>query len=163
MNVLFCGFPQSGKSTYGQLMAKERGWKWVDVDRELEFRYFISNHVKKTCREIYLEVGEVAFRFLEKRVLEDYLGVKNHVFSLGGGTACSKANQEVIKKMGFVIYLKVDFKKVKGRILRKRVRNSNKPLIPSYLDSKDLEGSLLRLYKARAPIYEKIADITIEV
>ena len=81
MRVLLTGFAGSGKSTVGQLVAKELGTPWVDLDRAIEA------HAGQTVEEIFATGGEAAFRAVERTVA---LGVLDRggplVVSSGGGT-----------------------------------------------------------------------------
>ena len=51
----------SGKSTVGKKLAEKLGWKFIDLDSEIEMQ------TGKSINEIFDEEGEDTFRKLEKR------------------------------------------------------------------------------------------------
>jgi shikimate kinase len=78
--VVLTGFMGSGKSTIGRLLARELGWRFYDIDNEIEAA------AKTTIAEIFRTQGEPAFRELEHQTVRHFLGFDNLVLALGGGS-----------------------------------------------------------------------------
>lgn len=76
---MLVGFMASGKSTVGPLVARDLGYRFLDIDAEVERRAGAS------VRRLFETRGEAAFRELEAevtRALDDARGV---VVAAGGG------------------------------------------------------------------------------
>ena len=71
------------------------------------------------------------------------------VIATGGGAVLDPDNVAVFKRLGKIIYLKVEKEVIKQRLLKKP---------PAFLDQLDLEGSFEKMYAERMPLYEQIAD-----
>lgn len=77
--IVLVGFMGSGKSSVGSLLAGRFGYRFVDLDREVE------QLAGRTIPEIFRERGEPAFRDLERQAtvgVQDLLPV---VIATGGG------------------------------------------------------------------------------
>lgn len=136
-NIVLVGFMGSGKTTLGKWIAKKTGRTLIDTDKEIEKR------LGKTINEIFSELGEEAFRNIETEVLKDLATKKseNLVLSVGGGTPLRKENREMLKKIGYVVYLRASAKE-----LIKRLKNDEKrPLLKNkdYVDRYELIKNLL--------------------
>ena len=147
--VMLIGMMGSGKTTVGRLLAKRRGWAYLDSDEE------IVKRTGRTVREIFETDGEAAFRREESAVLADALacGV-DAVISVAGGAVLDETNRERISAAGTVVWLRAPIE-----ILAERAqRQDHRPLI-----DQDPEASLRHLYRDREPIYGKLADLVVEV
>ncbi|NCB10180.1 shikimate kinase [Arcobacter cloacae] len=139
-----------GKGTVARAIVEKSGMYAIDTDD------LIESMENRKIKKIFEEEGEPYFRELEKKTalwLEN--NVKGTLISTGGGFY----KQENLKKIGKVVYLKSSFKGILDRInsapnaknkLRKR------PLL------KDLKAAT-KLFNERAPLYEGIADIVVDV
>ena len=81
--IYLVGFMGCGKSTIGRALADEIGWRFLDLDEEIE------KAEKCSISEIFEQRGEPAFRLLEttelrKRVRNIECG-QPFVVALGGG------------------------------------------------------------------------------
>jgi len=80
-----------GKTTTGRLLAKQLGWRFVDIDENIEKQAGLG------ISQIFDRLGEAAFRDLERAELARALGeasasVVPTVLALGGGTFAQPAN-----------------------------------------------------------------------
>ena len=145
-NITFIGMPGAGKSTVGVVVAKLLCMTFIDAD------LLIQTNQKKRLSKIIEEVGNEGFLKIENDILAN-LNVHNSVISTGGSAIFGKAAMEHLKKMSTVVYIKVPFE-----ILEKRLKNLKRRGV--ILE----EGQTLKdVFEVRSPLYEKYADIVIEV
>jgi shikimate kinase len=147
--IYLVGFMGCGKSTVGRHISKHLGWRFADLDEDIEGREQMS------IPEIFDKKGETEFRRIEaemlnRRVHEIAKGVP-WVLALGGGCFAQADNQELIQNHGVAIWLDCPLEMVRSRI----AHSTHRPLArnPEALD---------RLYSERRSAYEK-ADYRIEI
>lgn len=125
--VYIIGFMGSGKSTAGKKLAASLGWKFIDLDKEIEETY------GKTIPEIFASEGEQKFRELESLALERLQGKTETVISTGGGTPCHGDNLKVMKATGITVYLKMTPEQLEKRLLGS---TGERPLLKDIPDEK---------------------------
>lgn len=89
----------SGKSTFGRALADKTGWRFVDLDEEIE------RQSGRTVTDIIREDGESAFRALESGVLKQTSSMNQTVIACGGGTPCYRDNMEFMTLHGMTLWL----------------------------------------------------------
>ena len=140
--IYIVGFMGSGKTTVGRLLADELGWRFADLDEDIEH----SQH--KSIAQIFETQGEEEFRRIEHEAIQQRIrsirrGMPT-VLALGGGAFTSKENIVLLQENGLTIWIDTDYE-----ILRRRVQGSeHRPL------ARDLER-FERLYRERRPFYEE--------
>lgn len=139
-----------GKSAIGHQLSQLLGAPFVDTDGVVA-----ANH--GSIAKIFASRGESAFRELEARavarVIEDARG-STTVISLGGGAVLDSGTQQLLGHCT-VVYLECDADTVAERI----ARNSGRPL----LAAGDAVERWTTLFTARRPVYERLADLVIDV
>ena len=109
--IFVVGFMGAGKSTVGRALANRLGWRFVDLDDEIE-----TTHRRKIS-EIFAENGESAFRRIESAVLSRLLeSTGDAVIALGGGAFTIAANRELVRDHGPTIWLDCPFDVVQRRV-----------------------------------------------
>ena len=98
-HVVLIGLPGAGKSTAGRSAAAQLGVAFVDLDDRIAFE------AGKTVPEILAELGEGAFRSLERDLMSNALAEPPQVIASGGGWAAQPGNLEAVTGRGIVIYL----------------------------------------------------------
>ncbi|WZH48041.1 EPSP synthase-domain-containing protein [Fusarium acuminatum] len=96
-SVFIIGMRGAGKTTAGSWMAKLLGWKFVDLDQELERR------AGRTIPEMIRgDRGWEGFRADEVALLRDVMekNKSGHVFSCGGGLVETPEARELLKSYG---------------------------------------------------------------
>ena len=147
--VILIGPMGSGKTTIGSLLAGKLGLSFRDTD------HLIEEQEGKTVSQIFLDQGEDAFRAIEKRVLREELLTDGTVLSLGGGAPISIDAQSALRAIAsHIIFLDISLSTVAPRI----GFNRDRPLLLN-----NPRGQWQTLMEARRPIYEAIADATINV
>ena len=147
--LILIGPMGSGKTTIGSLLAEKLGLSFRDTD------HLIEEQEGKTVSQIFLDQGEDAFRAIEKRVLREELLSDGTVLSLGGGAPISIDAQSALRAIAsHIIFLDISLSTVAPRI----GFNRDRPLLLN-----NPRGQWQTLMEARRPIYEAIADATINV
>lgn len=125
----------SGKSHWGKIWADKLNLQFIDLDEHIEKQ---SGH---TIMEIFDKQGEIAFRHLEKKILENLITGKHVVIACGGGTPCYFENMQWMNIHGKTIYLKATAEQIFSRIsteLHKRplLRNLNDNELKTFIEDK---------------------------
>lgn len=148
-NIILIGFMGSGKTSIGKRISLRKKWEFIDMDD------FIEKREGMTINEIFSEKGESYFRELEKELCTRFREPKSKVIATGGGVIKSEENMASLKKGGVVIYLKSS-----PETIAYNLRNDDtRPL----LKCDDKLGKIRQLLGEREPVYNKYADIIIDV
>jgi shikimate kinase len=126
----------AGKTTVGRRLAKKLGWKFVDLDEEIERRE------GRPVADIFKEHGEPHFRDQERLCLKDLSSSFNTVIALGGGAFIDPENRNLVENSGLTVWLKLSFAKAVSRVKIDGTR-------PNFMDQEKAE----RLFKTREPHY----------
>jgi shikimate kinase len=146
--VVLIGLPGSGKSSVGRRLAQKLGFPFVDTDAAIEQRIGIS------IRDYFERNGESAFRDLEQVVLQELVTSTRTVLATGGGAVLRDVNRDVLRRNGYVIYLRSS-----PEDLLTRVRHDTKrPL----LQVADPLARLRDLHALRDPLYRETAHAVID-
>ena len=145
-NVILVGMPGAGKSTLGGLLAKKIGYGYIDSDSVIVARE------GKLLADLIEELGNEGFLALEAKV-NSSICASRCVISTGGSAIYSAHAIEKMRERGVIVYLKLSYEEVSRRLgdLKKRG-----------VVMKD--GFTLKdLYEERTPLYERHADIVVEL
>ena len=143
--VFFVGFMGAGKTSVARKLARNAGASAIDMDRYIERRCDMK------ISDIFATAGEDGFRAIETDVLRELSCGDPCLVSCGGGVVLSEENRQLLKRGGFVIYLKVTASEAASRI-------SNWSARPLFSDLERAE----RIIDDRLPLYEEVADIVID-
>lgn len=143
MQIILVGGPASGKTTIGKLIAKARGYTFLDTDQLIEAQ------AQTSISEIFATEGEAAFRDLETQALEHCLTQENCVISTGGGIVKNPENCILLQRCSCVIYLKVSV----DLQLKRTEKDTSRPLLMGENKKQILEA----LYQERDPLYRSVA------
>ncbi len=143
-NIILIGYMGSGKTSVGKVLAKRLSYRFYDTDELLEQK------AEDTISQIFSVHGEEYFRNLETKLLEELsLDMNETVLSTGGGLPLRKQNAELLKEMGYIVFLKA----TKQTTMNRLQGDITRPL----LQGDDLEKKVEQMLALRTPIYEKIA------
>jgi shikimate kinase len=103
-----------GKSTVGRALAEELGWRFIDLDEEIE------KQENCTIAHIFETRGEPAFRLIETAALRQITRAidtgRPYVVAVGGGAFLQEQNFELISNKGVSIWLDAPFERIQKRI-----------------------------------------------
>lgn len=134
-NIVLIGMPGCGKSSIGDLLARETGRKKVDADAEIEKAAGMS------IPEIFTKQGESGFRKWETQVLEQLGKESGLIIATGGGCVTREQNYPLLHQNGTIFWL------IRDTML---LPTDGRPLSQS--------SDLSQMYRIRKPLYEAFAD-----
>ena len=144
--ISLIGMPGSGKSTVGVLLAKRLGLAFVDTD------LLIQEQERATLAEIIAAKGHEALRDIEEQVLLD-MTIYPAIVSTGGSVVYSEAIMQRLEKASIVVYLRAQLSTIDYRI----------SLAPDRGIASPGNHTLEDVFNERVPLYERYADITVDV
>ncbi len=145
-NYTLVGMPGAGKSTIGVLLAKALGYEFIDTD------LVIQRQEGKLLKEIIADVGNDGFKKIEEDVNASIEACRA-VIAPGGSAIYSGKAMKHFQEIGTVIYLKLSYQTVEQRLGDLKARGVVLKKGQTLYD----------LYCERAPLYEKYADIIVEL
>ena len=147
-NIILIGMPGAGKSTLGAVLAKILNYSFIDAD------LLIQSQCDKTLQKIIDACGPDGFIEVENEVLCT-LSADQSVIATGGSAVYSDEAMKHLSSIGTVVYLQVSLKELENRL---------GGLYERGVVMKDGIGmSLNALYEERIPLYEKYAEVTIDI
>lgn len=147
-HVVLVGMMGAGKTTVGRHLARRLQWPFLDTDREVERR------TGRRVAEIFAEDGEPAFRALESAVVADLAAESEpKVIAAAGGAVLDPVNRAALRRAGIVVWLVAPL----GTLLDRTARGTHRPAL-----SEDPAGTLTTMITDRTPLYEELADLTVD-
>lgn len=146
-NLILIGAMGSGKTTVGKQLAKRTRMDFVDSDHMIEDRCGVS------ISTIFDIEGEDGFRKRETKMLQELCARSGIVLATGGGAIATEENRILLRKSGFVVYLKTT---IETQLARTQ-KTLNRPL----LENVDIESKLTELMGERGDLYEQEADLIV--
>ena len=140
--VVLVGPMGVGKTTVGKKLAKRLELPFIDTDAVIT-----KNHGDISA--IFADHGEPAFREIESDVLVSLLN-DPAVISTGGGAVLHEKSREALS-LATVVYLSTD-----GKHIASRLKGGNRPLIKNGI------SDWRQIYNSRKPLYEQVADLTVD-
>jgi shikimate kinase len=148
LRIVLTGFMGAGKSTVGRLLAAQLGWRFVDVDDEIEASQ------GATIAAIFAQHGEPWFRQLEHETILQLLNSERVVLALGGGAIEDQRTRSLLLEAAETRLVHLDAS-LDTVLLRCRGTESLRPILQDqdHLDSR---------YQRRLPLYRQ-AHLTVAV
>ena len=147
-NIILIGMPGAGKSTLGVVLAKILGYEFIDAD------LLIQSKLDKTLQKIIDACGPDGFIEVENEVLCT-LSAHHSIVATGGSAVYSDEAMTHLGSIGTVVYLKVSYEELENRLGGLHERG--------VVMKNGMGMSLADLYAERLPLYEKYADLTIDI
>ena len=145
-NIALIGMPGCGKSSLGVVLAKALGYKFVDSD------LLIQEREGKLLNEIIEQDGLDTFKKIEEEV-NSSIKTSKTVIATGGSVVYGPAAMAHLRDIATVVYLKLPLEEIASRLGDLNQRGV--ALQPGQ--------TLAELYDERIPLYEKYADLIIDI
>lgn len=144
--ICLCGFMGSGKTAVGKKLAEKLGYKFVDLDAEIE------RQEGRSVEKIFETDGESYFRAMEVLVGTPLFESKNTVLAVGGGALTNPELSQLAGRNSLLVYLEVQdawtlYDRLKG--------GAGRPLLKGVDTYEKFEGLYRRLMVRRRPDFER--------
>lgn len=140
-NLVLIGMPGAGKSTLGELLARQLQRPFVDTDRLLE------QELGQSLQEVVDTRGHLALRALEAE-LALRLNLQGAIIATGGSMVYSREAMLALRRIGRIVYLDVPLPAIQARIGSGEGRGLARP-----------DGQTLAdLFAEREPLYRLWAE-----
>ena len=147
--LLLVGMMGVGKTSVGMLLAERLGWGYLDSDVQ------VAQATGRSIPDIFSEDGEDAIRIQETRALMEAVSSPAPiVISVAGGAVLSEENRTLLSRSGVVVWLRARPETSAERI---GDGHGRPPL------GDDPAAALTALYEVRAPFYDEVASVTVDV
>jgi shikimate kinase len=149
-NIVLIGFMGSGKTTVGRELQQRLGYPLVDMDQEIEQR------ADKPITAIFADEGEPVFRDMETELLRELNDPEapQRIISTGGGVVMREENRQMLRSLGYVVWLQAPAEV----ILERTGKNRSRPL----LQTEDPAEVIQRLMETRLPLYQETAHLKLD-
>lgn len=147
-NIVLIGMPGVGKSTVGVVLAKVLNYEFVDVDLQIQQR------CDKTLQRLIDTLGPQGFIDVENEVILG-MNFRRTVISTGGSAIYSHDAIGHLAETSTVVYLRASLDEI-----QKRLHDFSERGIVMRGEN---VGSLSDLYEERVPLYERYAEVTVDV
>jgi XRE family aerobic/anaerobic benzoate catabolism transcriptional regulator len=147
--IALVGLRGAGKTTLGSAFAKESGFPFVELDREIERDAGIS------LSEVFLLYGQAGYRRIERRCLERMIEAHDEmVMTVGGGIVSEPETFNLLLVNCFTVWVKASPDEHMARVV---AQGDFRPMQGNIEAMEDLR----RILDAREPLYRK-ADATLD-
>lgn len=148
-NIILVGFMGCGKSTVGRQVSLELQYPLIDTDN------LIVERAGMSIPEIFEQHGEEYFRKLETEVMSHLIATdsQKQVISTGGGLPINPENRELLKKLGYVVWLQASV----DCVLERTKSSSERPL----LQTENPREAITQLLAEREDIYKDCSNLVI--
>jgi shikimate dehydrogenase len=128
--------------------------KFVDMDKEIEVRYYLRYGEELHYRKIILKEGPELFFQIENKILSELVWFRDCVIATGGGCPLRQENRGLLAQLGRIIYLRTDpeaaFKRMKAKG------------IPLFLRSDPSKDNVKNIWQERHKVYVSLADYELD-
>lgn len=143
-NIVIIGMPGSGKTSFGEGLARAIGYNFIDMDD------FLVDMAGRSIEDMF-EEGEPVFREQECLAARKLSEKENTVIATGGGVVKTPASMYALKRTGVTIFLDRPVKNIEEDIHRE-----SRPLL------KDGSSRIQEVYDERISLYKDYADYHFE-
>lgn len=150
MIISLLGYMGSGKSHISKILSKKINFNLIDLDQK------ISEQEGCSIAEIFENKGELYFRKLEKKILEEILNTEeNIILSVGGGTPVYYQNIDTLNAKSSTIFLRASVGTLTERINKQKQK---RPLVAN-ISEEDLPEFIAKHLFERNPFYHQAKHI----
>lgn len=143
------GLPGAGKTTVGAALARDLGWRFVDVDDE------IMRAGGRSVADMFRSDGESAFRAMELRLTAELCSESRIVLAPGGGWAAQPGALDALPAGTATVWLRISpeeaIRRLGGSLVERPLLAGGDPL-----------AIVRRLGRERSDYYSR-ADLVVDV
>ena len=143
--VFLIGYMGCGKTTLGEVLARQLDCRFIDLDE------FIEQRQGMTVLQIFDEMGEQHFRKLETEALQEVASMTNVIVGCGGGTPCHGDNMALMNQAGVTVWLTTSPERITARLLLPE-QKSKRPKINT-LPAHEVLPLVKKELQSRSPFY----------
>ena len=147
-NIVLIGMPGAGKSTLGVVLAKILNRGFIDTDLLLQAQ------LGCTLQDYIDSHGAQALIAAEGRAL-CCVAASNSVIATGGSAVYSADGMKHLSELGDIVYLQISYESLVDRLVDLDERG--------VVMTGGASMSLGDLYQERAPLYERYANVVVNV
>jgi XRE family aerobic/anaerobic benzoate catabolism transcriptional regulator len=145
--IALIGLRGAGKSTLGKMLAKEIGWNFVELNKEIEAQNGLS------VAEIIALYGQEGFRRMEQAALTQLLARKElMVLATGGGIVSEPLTFDLILSSFYTIWVKAEPEEHMARVRR---QGDLRPMA----DDRSAMEELRTILRSREPLYARASAV----
>ena len=145
--IALIGLRGAGKSTLGKMLAKKIGWRFVELNKEIEAQNGLS------VAEIIALYGQEGFRRMEQSALGQLLARRElTVLATGGGIVSEPLTFDQILSSFYTIWLKAEPEEHMARV---RGQGDLRPMA----DDRSAMAELRNILLSREPLYARAAAV----
>ena len=152
MKIVLIGYRGCGKSTLGRELSARLGWPLLDIDRGIEQR-----RPGTTLTDLWLDIGDDAFRDIEADVVTEMCRQNECVISFGAGSLGRPGNRVHACRDALVVYLEMATEALWERIQSDPKSAATRP---------NLAGGgyqeVVAMMETRDPVYRQCADLRVD-
>ncbi len=149
--IALIGYRATGKTTLGRILAERLGRPFLDSDLEIEAR------THRSIAESFAELGEPAFRLVERSTIRDLCRESPRaILATGGGAILSEETRETLRQFGRIVWLSAPSPVLVERLRRE---GGGRPA----LTSAGLLDEVASVLSSREPLYQECADLIVDV
>jgi shikimate kinase len=109
-NIILTGFMGTGKTTVGRLLAERLAYEFVDTDVAIEMRN------GRSISTIFSDLGEAAFRQMERELAQELSQKEGLVISTGGRMMLDPENVQALAANGRIVCLTATPENILARV-----------------------------------------------
>lgn len=143
--VFLIGYMGCGKTTLGEVLARQLDCRFIDLDEYIEQRQGM------TVVQIFDEMGENRFRELETEALREVASMTDVIVGCGGGTPCHGDNMALMNQAGVTVWLTTSPERITARLLLPE-QKSKRPKINT-LPTHEVLPLVKNELQSRSPFY----------
>ncbi|MBQ9577061.1 MAG: shikimate kinase [Muribaculaceae bacterium] len=146
-HVFLLGYMGCGKTTLGEVLARQMGVPYIDLDDYIEQRQGM------TVTGFFATLGEDRFRQLETAALREVSVMSDVIIGCGGGTPCHGDNMALMNQSGITVWLTTSPERITARLLLPE-QKSKRPKV-AHLPDEAVLPLVERELQARTPFYSQ--------
>jgi XRE family transcriptional regulator, aerobic/anaerobic benzoate catabolism transcriptional regulator len=145
--IALIGLRGAGKSTLGKILAKKIGWRFVELNKEIEAQNGLS------VAEIIALYGQEGFHRMEQTALGHLLAAKElMVLATGGGIVSEPVTFDLILSSFYTVWLKAEPEEHMARVRR---QGDLRPMA----DDRSAMAELRTILLSREPLYARASAV----